>query len=101
MIDVLSSQLKIIHLKASILAILFETRLAPERLEFEITEGTLAHNLEAAQSILGGLRELGVRIAMNNFGAGYSNLYHLKNLKIDKVKIDSGSIRGMLLRAGR
>ena len=37
-----------------------------------------------------------MKIALDNFGTGYSNLCHLKNLKMDKVKIDSGFIRGKL-----
>jgi diguanylate cyclase (GGDEF)-like protein len=95
-IDVLSNQLKDKNLKTRILDILRETGLPPERLEIEITESTLVRNLEAAQDILGGLREAGVRIALDNFGTGYSSLYHLRNFKMDKIKIDSSFIHGML-----
>jgi diguanylate cyclase (GGDEF)-like protein len=95
-IDVLSSQLKDNKLKTRILNILSETGLPPERLEIEITESTLVGNLEAAQDILGGLRQAGVRIALDNFGTGYSSLYHLRNFKMDKIKIDRSFIRGML-----
>jgi diguanylate cyclase (GGDEF)-like protein len=95
-IDVLSSQLKDKKLKSRILNILRDTGLAPERLEIEITESTLVGNLEAAQDILGGLREAGVRIALDNFGTGYSSLYHLRNFKMDKIKIDRSFIHGML-----
>jgi len=95
-IDVLSSQLKDKKLKDRIFTILRETGLPPERLEIEITESTLVRNLEAAQDILGGLREAGVRIALDNFGTGYSSLYHLRNFKMDKIKIDSSFIHGML-----
>jgi diguanylate cyclase (GGDEF)-like protein len=94
-IDVLSSQLKDKNLKTRIMDILRETGLPPERLEIEITESALVRNLEAAQNILGGLREVGVRIALDNFGSGYSSLYHLRSLKMDKIKIDSGFIHGM------
>jgi len=95
-IDVLSSQLKDKKLKTRIMDILRETGLPPERLEIEITESTLVRNLEAAQDILGGLREAGVRIALDNFGTGYSSLYHLRNFKMDKIKIDGSFIHGML-----
>ncbi len=50
----------------------------------------------AAQDILGGLREVGVRIVLDNFGTGYSSLYHLRSFKMDKVKIDRSFIRAML-----
>jgi diguanylate cyclase (GGDEF)-like protein len=93
-IDVLSSQLKDKKLKARVLDILRETGLPPERLEIEITESTLVRNLEAAQDILGGLRQAGVRIALDNFGTGYSSLYHLRNFKMDKIKIDGSFIHG-------
>jgi diguanylate cyclase (GGDEF)-like protein len=94
-IDVFSSQLKDKKLKTRILDILRETGLPPERLEIEITESTLVRDLEAAQEILGGLREEGVRIALDNFGTGYSSLYHLRNFKMDKIKIDGSFIHGM------
>ena len=95
-IDVLSTQLKDNKLKTRILDILRETGLPPERLEIEITESTLVRDLDAAQEILGGLREAGVRIALDNFGTGYSSLYHLRNFKMDKIKIDGSFIHGML-----
>jgi len=95
-IDVFSSQLKNRELKSQILAILRETGLPPQRLEIEITESTLVGNLEAAQEILGGLRESGIRVALDNFGTGYSSLYHIRNFKMDRIKIDSSFIDGML-----
>jgi EAL domain-containing protein (putative c-di-GMP-specific phosphodiesterase class I) len=84
------------RLDVGVLNILHETGLPPERLEIEITESTLVRNLDAAQELLGGLREAGVRIALDNFGTGYSSLYHLRNFKMDKIKIDGSFIHGML-----
>jgi diguanylate cyclase (GGDEF)-like protein len=95
-IDVLSSQLKDKTLKTRVMDVLRETGLPPQRLEIEVTESTLVRNLEAAQDILGSLREAGVRIALDNFGTGYSSLYHLRNFKMDKIKIDGSFIHGML-----
>ncbi|HVG27913.1 MAG TPA: EAL domain-containing protein [Acidobacteriaceae bacterium] len=95
-VDVLASQLKDRKLKSRVLEILRLTGLPPHRLEIEITESTLVRNLEAAQEILGGLRDAGVRIALDNFGTGYSSLYHIRNFKMDKIKIDSSFIHGML-----
>ena len=75
----------------------FVPRTAPgDEVEIEVTESTLVRNLEAAQDILGSLREAGVRIALDNFGTGYSSLYHLRNFKMDKIKIDGSFIHGML-----
>lgn len=61
---------------------------SPVRLEIEIVESALVRDLGAVQKILGKLQEAGVRIALNGFGTGYSNLYHLRNFKLDRIKID-------------
>ncbi len=95
-VKVLSSQLCDRALKTSVLEILHETGLAPRRLEIEIAESTLVRDLDAAQDFFGGLRGAGARIALGNFGTGYSSLYHLRNFKMDKIKIDGSFIHGML-----
>jgi diguanylate cyclase (GGDEF)-like protein/PAS domain S-box-containing protein len=67
--------------------------LPPERLELEITEGTLLQDSETTLSILYQLRALGVRIAMDDFGTGYSSLSYLQSFPFDKIKIDRSFIR--------
>jgi EAL domain-containing protein (putative c-di-GMP-specific phosphodiesterase class I) len=94
-VDIFPSQLKDRDLKARIMGILQDTGVAPRRLQIEITESALVQDLEAAQTILGGLREAGVKIALDNFGTGYSSLYHLRNFKLDKIKIDRSFIESM------
>ena len=66
--------------------------LSPERLVLEITESVVAVNLEAT---LGELRSLGVRIAIDDFGAGYSSLQYLKTLPVDILKIDRAFVNGL------
>jgi len=44
---------------------------------------------------LGPLREAGVSIALDNFGTGYSNLYHMQEFKLDRVKIDRRFVENM------
>lgn len=78
-----------------ILEILKITAFPPHRLELGITESALVRDLDAAQRILGGLREAGIRIALDNFGTGYSSLYHLRNFKLDKIKIDRAFVEAM------
>jgi diguanylate cyclase (GGDEF)-like protein/PAS domain S-box-containing protein len=75
--------------------VLRETGLEPKRLELEITEGALLTDMEAALAALGRLRELGVRIAMDDFGAGYSSFGYLQKFPFDTIKID-GSFIGAL-----
>jgi len=68
--------------------ILLETGLAPGRLELEITEGVLINDFSRAISILNRLKSLGVKIAMDDFGSGYSSLSYLQAFRYDKIKID-------------
>lgn len=70
-------------------SILLETGLSPARLELEITESVLIGDFSRAVSILNKLKSLGVRIAMDDFGSGYSSLSYLHAYPFDKIKIDS------------
>ena len=79
-------------LAALILAILMETGLAPHRLELEITEGVMINDHTGALAILRRIKALGVRIAMDDFGIGYSALSYLQSFPFDKIKIDRSFI---------
>jgi diguanylate cyclase (GGDEF)-like protein len=68
--------------------VLFESGLAPARLEFEITEGVLINDTSRALSILRRLKAFGVKIAMDDFGTGYASLSSLQSFPFDKIKID-------------
>ncbi len=87
-VDLYPGQIKDRLLAARIVRILSEAGLDPRRLEVEITESALVANMDDARPLLGELRAAGVRIALDNFGTGYSTLYHLRTLTLDKVKID-------------
>jgi diguanylate cyclase (GGDEF)-like protein len=69
-------------------AVLADTGLAPSRLMLEITEGVLIENPDEAKERLAQLRALGVKIALDDFGSGYSSLSYLRRFPIDKLKID-------------
>jgi diguanylate cyclase (GGDEF)-like protein len=67
----------------------------PRLLEFEISESVLIRDVEATLRILTGLKGLGVRIAIDDFGIGYSSLKTLQRFPVDTIKIDRSFIRGI------
>ncbi len=91
----LPSQLRDAGLVQRIVAALQEAGLDPARLELEVAESTLVQELQAAQQVLGALREHRIRIALGNFGTGYSSLYHLRNFRLDKIRIDRGFVESL------
>ncbi len=58
----------------------------------EITETTVLRRLDRLAGLLGQLKRLGVRIAMDDFGSGFSSLSHLRGLPIDVIKIDGSFV---------
>jgi len=79
-------------LLAEVAAALEESGLAPADLELEITESMAMHNSERTLKMLRRLREMGVRIAVDDFGTGHSSLNYLRSFPIDSVKIDQGFV---------
>jgi len=63
-----------------------------ELLVIEITEGTVMAYPNVAVQILHKLRDMGVRLSVDDYGTGYSSLSYLKNLPVDELKIDQGFI---------
>ena len=65
-------------------------------LEIEITEGAFMEDMEESIVILNELRAMGIEISIDDFGTGYSSLSYLKNLPIDRIKIDRSFISNIL-----
>ncbi|GGB65515.1 putative bifunctional diguanylate cyclase/phosphodiesterase [Blastomonas aquatica] len=70
-------------------------KLAPNRLELEVTESLFIENVERTTAMLNALRECGVRIALDDFGTGYSSLNYLRSFPFDKIKIDKSFVNDL------
>jgi diguanylate cyclase (GGDEF)-like protein len=82
----------IVELVRSALA---ESGVTPSRLMLEITEGVLIDNPDEMLKRIEDLHALGVRIALDDFGSGYSNLGYLQRFPLDKLKIDKSFVAAL------
>ena len=71
-----------------------ESGLDPRRLELEVTESAMLDAGGTVLAVLANLREIGVRVALDDFGIGYSSLGYLRNFAFDRIKIDQSFVRG-------
>ncbi|WP_345994002.1 EAL domain-containing protein [Sulfurimonas sp. HSL-1716] len=78
---------------SSLEEILKETRCDPSSIELEITESSILENPSGMVVLLNKLKKIGFHISIDDFGTGYSSMAYLKNLPIDKLKIDQSFIR--------
>ena len=76
-------------------ALLREHELSPAWLRLELTESALMADTDRAMDVLARLSALGVGLAVDDFGSGYSSLAYLKTLPVDELKIDKGFVREM------
>jgi diguanylate cyclase (GGDEF)-like protein len=79
----------------TVATILRESAVPPSRVVLELTEGLLIDEPETAKFRLEDLRKLGVQLALDDFGAGYSSLTYLQRLPFDKLKIDRGFVAAL------
>ncbi|MBP0019635.1 MAG: EAL domain-containing protein [Cyanobacteria bacterium SBLK] len=84
------------HLLNRVEESLLETGIPPECLELELTESAVVRNLSATARTLQQFADLGVRIAIDDFGKGYSSLEYLRKLPFHSLKIDQCFVRDIL-----
>lgn len=75
-----------------IISLLTECGLPAHRLEIEVTETAIMTDLDTARQTLQNLKATGARVSLDDFGTGYSSLSQIRNLPLDKVKIDKSFI---------
>jgi diguanylate cyclase len=70
-----------------------EWRVDPGKLDLEVTEGLLIDDIEQAVTRLNTIKEMGISISIDDFGTGYSSFAYLRQLPIDRLKIDRAFIK--------
>ena len=78
-----------------VLAALTTSGLAPERLVLEVTETTIGADADPAMAMLARLRARGIRVAIDDFGVGYSSLGRLNRLPVDILKLDRSFVMSL------
>lgn len=87
-------QFKLAGLAPIVTSILNETKFPAARLQLEVTESVLLHDLDSAARRIEELHDIGVGVALDDFGTGYSSLNYLADLPFDKIKIDRSLVKG-------
>ena len=99
-----------LHLHVNLSAVQFQQRdllaqvaealqkagLPPSQLTLEITEGVVMQDVDATIDVMAELRRLGVHLALDDFGRGYSSLSYLKRFPLQTVKIDKAFVEGLV-----
>ncbi len=99
-VNVSATQLRNPQFATIVKRILARTGFEPERLELEITESCFLDKDEVSRANIAALRAARVRIALDDFGIGYSSLSHLRDFAVDRIKIDSSFVGAILPGAG-
>ncbi len=95
-INIAGPQIQRSDLLKAVQKTLEETRLPAERLELEITETfIMEHKDRDAIELLSSFRDMGISLAIDDFGTGYSSLAYLKQLPVNKLKIDRSFIKDL------
>jgi EAL domain-containing protein (putative c-di-GMP-specific phosphodiesterase class I) len=94
-VNISARSLRETFLVSSIKELLKQTAYAPKRLILEVTESTIMLDPVSARRELEAVHELGVQLAIDDFGIGYSSLAYLRQLPVSHLKVDKSFIAGM------
>jgi diguanylate cyclase (GGDEF)-like protein/PAS domain S-box-containing protein len=93
-VNVSAHQIRQPEFVALVERVLAETGLAGHRLQLEVTERVFVDDAAATAQVLRGLKTLGVSLAIDDFGVGYSSVSYLRRLPVDTLKIDRSFVSG-------
>jgi EAL domain-containing protein (putative c-di-GMP-specific phosphodiesterase class I)/GGDEF domain-containing protein len=94
-VNVSARQLDDLNFPATVRSILAQRELDPSMLTLELTESVVIDDTDRTKEALDALKAIGVRLAIDDFGIGYSSLSYLSRLPLDAVKIDRAFIAGL------
>lgn len=94
-LNITPQQLAIPHFAREFAKKVAQSGVAPQRVMLEITEGLLVQDLDTAGAVLAALRQAGLGIALDDFGAGFCNFAYLKHLPVDAIKMDRSMVAGV------
>jgi EAL domain-containing protein (putative c-di-GMP-specific phosphodiesterase class I) len=92
-INVSARQLQDQDFPKRVAALLSVYGIAPQLLEVEVTESSLVDSIEIATKVLSDLKRIGIQIALDDFGNGYSSLSYIRTLPIQMIKIDRSFVK--------
>ncbi|MGZ3237863.1 MAG: putative bifunctional diguanylate cyclase/phosphodiesterase, partial [Burkholderiaceae bacterium] len=95
-VNLTTRQFNDVNLLDIIATALKESGLSPQFLELELSENMVMQNAQRTMATLAALKSIGVRLAVDNFGVGYSSLAQIKRFPIDAIKIDHSFIRDIV-----
>lgn len=84
------------HLLDDIAAELADVEVSPDRLSFEVSEAAVIRDLPAARRWIERVREMGCSFALDDFGAGFNSFAYLRDLPVDRVKVDGSVVRSLM-----
>lgn len=96
-VNISAQQIQMENFTGSVIESLKNHGASPERLMLELTESMLITNLENVSQKMVELKSYGIKLAIDDFGVGYSSLSYLKRLALDQIKIDKSFIRDVLV----
>ncbi|VVC75418.1 Cyclic di-GMP phosphodiesterase Gmr [Aquicella siphonis] len=98
-VNITTKQFKLYNLVNTITEILKETRVEPKFLELELTENMIINNVDIINTVHQ-LKKMGIQIVLDDFGTGYSSLNYLRQIPIDRLKIDQSYVQNIDSKRG-